>query len=372
MFKIPAERAILFLKASVILSACWPPSPKAKRSHIILFELSWYILFINTLFLLFPLINAIYENRNDSIGMTKSICLSCAVIQITFKMILCRLERSRLQSLLFDFENSCKIKTSREKAVFERYIDKCKYIHTLYTTLCYLTAIVIICSPLYTSQRFPTNAKYPFSVNYSPIREIIFLHQTLAGLQASTGMCIDCLLAALLWYIGAKFEVLSKDIREFRNVEELNFCLNKHQEILRYASETKNVILHLILIIVLTTTIGTIFAGLNIVDQQPMAVKIQYVFIVCVASTELLISAWPADNLINTSSNISWDVYNSNWLKCNPRVRRNLVLCIIRSQKFETIDIGKLKISLCLEYYATYLTSSFSYFTTLRAVLGKE
>lgn len=97
MFKIPAERAILFLKSSVVLTACWPPSPKATRSHITLFEISWYVLFANTLFLLFPLINAIYENRNDSIVMTKSICLSCAVAQIALKMILCRLERSRFQ-----------------------------------------------------------------------------------------------------------------------------------------------------------------------------------------------------------------------------------------------------------------------------------
>ncbi|KAL2723662.1 odorant receptor 67c-like [Vespula maculifrons] len=372
MIKISAERAILFLKASVILTACWPPSPKATRSHIILFELSWYVLFANALFLLFPLINAIYENRTNSIVMTKSICLFCAVAQITFKMILCRLERSRFQSLLFDLEKSCKIETSQEKVVFERYINKCKYIHLLYTSLCYLTAIIVICSPLYTYQRFPTNAKYPFSVDHSPIREIIFLHQTLVGLQVSAGMCIDCQLAALLWYVGAKFEVLSKNIREFKKVKELNACLKKHQEILRYAAETKDVILHLILTTTLTTTMGIIFAGLNIVDQQSTAVKIQYVFIVCVASTELLISAWPADNLINTSSNISWDVYNSNWLKTNPCVRRNLVQCIMRSQKFETIHVGKLKMPFCLQYYASFLTSSFSYFTTLRAVLGKE
>lgn len=135
--------------------------------------------------------------------------------------------------MLFDLENSFKSETSREKAVFERYIDECKYVHALYTSLCYLTAIIVICSPLYTSQQFPTNAKYPFSVDHSPIREIIFLHQILAGLQVSAGMCIDCLLAALLWYVGAKFEVLSKDIREFRKVEELNACLKNHQEILR-------------------------------------------------------------------------------------------------------------------------------------------
>ncbi|XP_043497775.1 uncharacterized protein LOC122521260 [Polistes fuscatus] len=214
------------------------------------------------------------------------------------------------QSLLLDLENSCKTDINGEKIILERFIDKCKYVYVIYMSLCYLTAIIVICSPLYTTQKFPTTAKYPFVVDYSPIREIIFLHQSLVGLQVSAGMCIDCKLAALLWYVVAKFEVLSKDIREFKNMEKLNACIMRHQEVLRYAAETKDVILYLVLTTILTTTMGIIFAGLNIVDvslktllltysQQPLAVKVQYVFVVFVASAELFIYVWPADNLIN-------------------------------------------------------------------------
>ncbi|KAI4498865.1 hypothetical protein M0802_006040 [Mischocyttarus mexicanus] len=357
MLKVSSEKAIVFLKISVFLTGCWPISSKLQPSRIILLQLSWYILFVNNLFLLFPLINAIYENRADTILLTKSICLSCAVAQITFKMILFRRERSRFQSLLFNLENSCKAETNEEKIILEKYIDKCKYVHTIYTILCYLTAIIVICSPLYTNQKFPTNAKYPFAVDHFPIREIIFLHQSLVGLQVSAGMCIDCQLAALLWHVGAKFEVLSKNIREFKNMEELSSCIKRHQEVLRYAAVTKDVILYLVLTTILTTTMGTIFAGLNIVDQQPIAVKVQYVFVVLVASAELFIYAWPADNLINASSNISWDIYSSNWLKVSPSVRRNLMQCIIRSQKSETIRVGKIKMPLSFEYYASKHTS---------------
>ncbi|XP_015182349.1 PREDICTED: odorant receptor 43a-like isoform X1 [Polistes dominula] len=371
MYKISPEKAIVFLKVSVSLTGCWPTSSKT-YSRINLFELLWYILFANNLFLLFPLINAIYENRSDTILLTKSICLACAVAQITLKMILCRRERFRLQSLLLDLENSCKTDNKEEKIILQKYTDKCKYVHAIYTSLCYLTAIIVICSPLYTNQKFPTNAKYPFPVDHSPIREIIFLHQSLVGLQVSAGMCIDCKLAALLWYVAVKFELLSRDIREFKNMQELNACITRHQEVLRYAGETKDVILYLVLTTILTTTMGTIFAGLNIVDQQPLAVKVQYVFVVFVASAELFIYAWPADNLINVSSNISWDIYNSNWLKSSPSARRNLMQCIIRSQNPETIRVGKIKMPLSFQYYSSYLTSSFSYFTSLRAILRKK
>ncbi|XP_014601238.1 PREDICTED: odorant receptor Or2-like [Polistes canadensis] len=165
-----------------------------------------------------------------------------------------------------------------------------------------------------------------------------------------------------------------RDIRKCSGNERERDIASFKKKVLhyRYAGETKDVILYLVLTTILTTTMGTIFAGLNIVDQQPLAVKIQYVFVVFVASAELFIYAWPADNLINVSSNISWDVYNSNWLKSSPSARKNLIQCIIRSQKSETIHVGKIKMPLSFQYYASYLTSSFSYFTSLRAVLRKR
>ncbi|XP_043497765.1 odorant receptor 30a-like [Polistes fuscatus] len=335
--KSSPEAALLFTKLAVGLASSWPPSQTANKFRILIFDISWYALF----------------------------------------------------ALFFEMENFCRNADKQERSVLERNVERCKFVHITYTLGCYLTAVIIICGPLYTSQNFPTDAKYPFEIDHHPIKEIIFLHQALVGLQASAGLTIDCQVALLLWYTGAKYEILTEKLMDIQNDNQLNSCLKKHQEIIKYTEQVKGVVKYLILTIVATTNVVIIFGGLNIVsgmctmsrhcpqyravfvNQQPLIVKAQYIVIVISASTELFICAWPADNLITMfqSQNISQGVYNSNWLSTKPKNRRTIIQCILRSQKPENIHIGSVLPALSLKYYASFLSTSFSYFTTLRATL---
>ncbi|XP_014601080.1 PREDICTED: odorant receptor 30a-like [Polistes canadensis] len=368
--KSSPEAALLFTKLAVGLASSWPPSPMANKFRTLIFDISWYALFTSGLLLLFPLFNTLYVLRDNYVVISKSVCLFCAVIQVLLKMIFSRIQRTQFQALFFEMENFCRNADEQERSVLERTVERCKFVHVTYTLGCYLTAVIIICGPLYTSQNFPTDAKYPFEIDHHPIKEIIFLHQTLVGLQASAGLTIDCQVALLLWYTGAKYEILTEKLMDIQNDNQLNFCLKKHQEIIKYTEQVKGVVKYLILTIVTTTNVVIIFGGLNIVSQQPLIVKVQYIVIVISASTELFICAWPADNLITMSQNISQGIYNSNWLSSKPKTRRTIIQCILRSQKPENIHIGSVLPALSLKYYASFLSTSFSYFTTLRATLN--
>ncbi|KAI4488404.1 hypothetical protein M0804_005252 [Polistes exclamans] len=368
--KSSPEAALLFTKLAVGLASSWPPSPMANKFRTLIFDISWYALFTSGLLLLFPLFNTLYVLRDNYVVISKSVCLFCAVIQVLLKMIFSRIQRTQFQALFFEMENFCRNADEQERSVLERTVERCKFVHVTYTLGCYFTAVIIICGPLYTSQNFPTDAKYPFEIDHHPIKEIIFLHQTLVGLQASAGLTIDCQVALLLWYAGAKYEILTEKLMDIQNDNQLNFCLKKHQEIIKYTEQVKGVVKYLILTIVTTTNVVIIFGGLNIVSQQPLIVKVQYIVIVISASTELFICAWPADNLITMSQNISQGIYNSNWLSSKPKTRRTIIQCILRSQKPENIHIGSILPALSLKYYASFLSTSFSYFTTLRATLN--
>ncbi|XP_047366299.1 odorant receptor Or2-like [Vespa velutina] len=370
LLKASPEAAFLFTKLSVGLASSWPPSPTATKFRILIFDFSWYALFASGLFLLFPLLNALYVLRDNYVVMSKSICLFCAVVQVLLKMIFCRLQRTQFQGLFFEMDNFCNNADDQERSILQRTVERCKFVHVTYTMGCYLTAVIIVCGPLYTNQNFPTDAKYPFQTERHPIKEIIFLHQTLVGFQASAGLTIDCQVALLLWYVGAKYEILAEKLKRIKNENELNTCLKKHQDIIRYTKQVKYVVKYLILTIVTTTNVVIIFGGLNIVSKQSLIVKIQYVVIVISASAELFICAWPADNLITMSSNISWGVYYSNWLLVKPKTRKTLLQCILRSQKAESVRIGSVLPPLSLQYYASFLSTSFSYFTALRAMLS--
>ncbi|KAK2582486.1 hypothetical protein KPH14_004789 [Odynerus spinipes] len=353
--KATPEMALLFTKISVGLASSWPPAPNSTRFRALSFDISWYALFTSGIFLLLPLLNAIYELREDYVLMSKSICLFCAVVQVLVKMIFSRLQRTQFQALFFEMENFFSNANKQERVILQRSVDKCKFLHVSYTMGCYLTAVIVVCGPLYASQSLPTDAKYPFPIDRQPLQTIIFLHQTLVGFQASSGLNIDCQVALLLWYVGAKYEILSEKLRGIRNEKELNACLVKHQEIIKHTDQVKNVVKYLILTIVTTTNVVIIFGGLNIVNQQPFAIKIQSIVMVVSAGAELFICAWPADNLITMSSNISWDIYDSNWLLANPKTRRKILQCIMRSQKPESVHIGSVLPALSLQYYASIL-----------------
>jgi len=134
--------------------------------------------------------------------------------------------------LYYEMETFCKEADEKTNITLKHYVDNYKHIYGIYTLWCYITAIGVICGPLFLPQEFPTHAKYPFSVGY-PIKNIIYLHQSLVGIQAAAGMCIVCNIAILLFYSTARLELLIQKIRNVKNENELDACIKLHNKILR-------------------------------------------------------------------------------------------------------------------------------------------
>ncbi|XP_071578784.1 uncharacterized protein [Temnothorax nylanderi] len=230
--KITPVKVIFLTKISVALTCAWPPSPNATKFDVTLFKVLWYICYLSSILLLFPLLSSVYEYRDNPVILAKSVCLSCAVLQVTLKMVICRIRYNRFQMLYHKMEMFCEQADDKTNITLQHYVDKYKCIYGIYTLWCYITAIGVICGPLFLPQEFPTHAKYPFSVEY-PIKSIIYLHQSLVGLQVAAGMCIDCNIAILLFYSAARLELLAQKIRNVKNENELDACINLHNEILR-------------------------------------------------------------------------------------------------------------------------------------------
>ncbi|KYN35091.1 hypothetical protein ALC56_10561 [Trachymyrmex septentrionalis] len=134
--------------------------------------------------------------------------------------------------LYHEMETFFKQANKKTNIILQYYVNNYKHIYSIYALWCYMTTIGVICGPLFFPQEFPTDAKYPFSVQ-PPIKYIIYLHQSLVGLQAAAGMCTDCNIAILLFYSAARLELLVQKIRNVRNENELDSCIKLHDEILR-------------------------------------------------------------------------------------------------------------------------------------------
>ncbi|KAF3428088.1 hypothetical protein E2986_11935 [Frieseomelitta varia] len=368
--RIAPERAILFTKLSVALTCSWPPSPFATETQLFLFNVLWCTAFVSSIALLLPLMAAIYEYRTHPIVLGKTVSLASAVAQVTIKMMICRFQQKRFQLLYFEMENFCKRATKTERMVLERYVEKYKYFHGVYILWCFLTTAFVICGPLYSSQTFPTDAIYPFSLKYQPLKSLIFFHQSLVGFQASSGMGIDIQVALLLRYMTARFELLGMQLRNARSNSELNACIRKHIELLRYMKEIRLCVKYLVLATMATTTIAVIFGSLNIIANQPLILKALYAIVVFSAAIEFFMYAWPTENLMNMNMKIGSIVYNIDWYNRNIRMQRNIFLTILRSQRLETIRISGIMTKLSLSHYAKFLYASISYFNALRIMIG--
>ncbi|XP_078046903.1 odorant receptor 13a-like [Augochlora pura] len=370
-FRVTPRIAIVFTKASVALTCAWPPSLRATEAELLFFRALWCIAFASSIALLLPLFNAICEYYNEPIILGKNVSLFAAVAQVTIKMIVCRLMQQRFRRLFDEMETFCKHATKEENVVLQRYVDRYKYSHGIYTAWCFLTTVFVISGPLYSPQEFPTHAKYPFSVERQPLRSILFLHQALVGFQASAGMAIDAQVALLLRYATARFEILGKQLDKARSESELNACIEKHTDLLRYTKSIYRAVKFIVLATAVTTKLAVIFGSLNLVTKQRLPLKILYALVVVSASGELFMYSWPADSLIQQGTYTAEKAYNTDWFQRDAKLQRKIYFMIMRSQKYEAIRISGLLPQISLSYYAKFLYTAFSYFTALRVMVEK-
>ncbi|XP_076380243.1 odorant receptor 13a-like [Megalopta genalis] len=371
-FRVTPRIAIAFTKASVALTCAWPPSLSATKAELLFFKVLWCAAFTSSIGLLLPLFNAICEYYNEPIILGKNVSLFAAVAQVTIKMVVCRLMQQRFRRLFFDLETFCKHATEEENVVLQRHVDRYKYSHGIYTACCFLTSIFVICGPLYSPQDFPTHAKYPFPVEHQPVRGIIFLHQALVGFQASAGMAIDAQIALLLRFATARFEILGTQLDRARSESEFNACIEKHTRLLRYTKSIYTAVKFIVLATAITTNLAVIFGSLNLITRQPLTLKILYALVVVSASGELFVYSWSADSLVQQTTYTGTKAYDTDWFQLDAKLQKKIYFMIFRSQKCEAIQISGLLPQISLSYYAKFLSTAFSYFTTLRIIVEKS
>lgn len=129
-----------------------------------------------------------------------------------------------------------KMANGEERRILQNYVDRCKVLHGAITIWIYFTSVSFILGPMLLPQTFPTDAVYPFPVDSYPVKVFIYLHQSLVGLQTSAAVSLDCMLAVLLWFLGARFEILSATLASISTFDDLILCIRKHQELFRCAS----------------------------------------------------------------------------------------------------------------------------------------
>ncbi|XP_011701238.1 PREDICTED: uncharacterized protein LOC105457958, partial [Wasmannia auropunctata] len=135
-------------------------------------------------------------------------------------------------NLLAKLKDFLKHSESHERHIIQKYINRYSNFSVFVGISYILAAITFSCGPLFLSINLPMEAWYPFSVENTYIRGILYILQVFAILQ--TGFCItvDFMIAMFLWYPAARLEMLGQELQQITHENQIKMCIKKHQEII--------------------------------------------------------------------------------------------------------------------------------------------
>ncbi|XP_076763027.1 uncharacterized protein LOC143430569 [Xylocopa sonorina] len=369
MFRnVTAEKAIAFTHLCVALTYCWPLPSMATRRQVLRFKILRFVLFLNALMLLFPLLYAMHVHRDDAGNVGKAGLLTLGVMLVLSQTSLSIVEYERFQRLIEEMEYYCKRASLYQRRVFQRYIDKYSTFYGVSAVWFYATACMVILGTVFLSDPLPTNAEYPFAVTFEPVRSIIFVHQAIVGFQCAAHISIGIFCALLLLFSAARFEVLTMELRTVQDTPSLIECVKHYRAAKRYAKEVISSIRSITLITVTMCGVATVFCGITFIGRQPFAVKVQFLSLASLALLKVFMCAWPADHLMDTSENVMHGVYESKWYK-RPLRMQKFILFMLVPQAPVTLSIKSIIPTLSLNYYTSFISNVFSLFTVLRAAM---
>ncbi|CAK9817927.1 hypothetical protein ANTQUA_LOCUS9603 [Anthophora quadrimaculata] len=372
MLKYPSpERAFSFVQIIMAFTCCWPLSATSAKSQLFQFKILRSVLLLNAFLLFLPLLYAIHVHWNDAENFSKATCMSFALMHIFSQTFVCIGQYDNLQKLIEEMKICCVTAKPYERDVFQRYVDKYSLFYALCSTWFYLTAIIMILGCLVISEPFPTNAVYPFPVNFEPLRSIIFIHQTIVGIQVSAHAATSVLVALLLLFVTARFELLMMELRNVEDNETLIKCMKKYFVLRRYATNVTSSVRFLVLATVVICIIACVFAGINLIGKQPLTVKVQFLTVGATGLLEVFMYSLPADRLIDMSANVMQGIYESKWYERSLGIQK-LVALMLTPLPPIIVKFNCIIPVLSLNFYCSYISNVFSLFTALRIVMIDE
>ncbi|RZB40738.1 7tm 6 domain containing protein, partial [Asbolus verrucosus] len=177
--------------------------------------------------------------------------------------------------------------------------------------------------------RLPFLAWYPYNTKTSPQYELTYLHQFIGiSYLAMTSVNVDSLIAALNMYIGAQFDILCDDLRNFHDAKKdnsddankkLQNCIRHHKEILKFAEFANHFFNWLIFVEFFVVPFsGEFFSFISYVN--------------CI-SVQVFMYCWFGNEIEVKSNKLPYAIFESDWTSLSPEVKRDLIILLLRVQR---------------------------------------
>ncbi|XP_063976554.1 uncharacterized protein LOC135162245 [Diachasmimorpha longicaudata] len=291
----------------------------------------------------------------------------------------------KLQYLIEEMETFVKAANVHEREIFSRCLKRVFPLHMIYNLMAISATLSYILGPFTLDRLLPNNFLYPFAVDKHPIYDIMYIMESTGAIQCGCSTAVICQVSLLLWYGTIQLEILAEKMKKVRNVQELKEYIHMHHHILcknlnnldftsiiyRYIDEANKTVRPVVMTTIAMATMSILCGEITIVGNGPRIEKLQFVMIVIAFSIELLCVAWAAENLTTACEQVGWALYDSSWLQNSKELNNAALFIMQKCQNPPVVSIGGLIPKLSMNYYATYLSATYSFFTTLRVVLRK-
>ncbi|CAL7939841.1 unnamed protein product [Xylocopa violacea] len=346
------EKAIAFVQLSVALTCCLPLPSTATKSQSFRFKALRFTFFLNAFMLLGPLFYSVHVHRGDPGNVSKAASLILAILHVLSQTSFCATQYDRLQRLTEEMQFCCEAANASERRVFQRYVGKYSTFYGLSAMWFYATACIVILGTLFISDPFPTNAEYPFPVDFEPLKTIIFVHQAIVGFQCAAHICMNTFFAMLLLFAAARFEIVMIELSAVSDFLSLIKCVKKYQTVKRYAEEVVHAVRLIALITVTLGGVACVFSGITIIGRQPLAVKIQVFSLAMTSQLEVFMCALAADHLLDMSGDVMKGAYESKWYVQPVGIQKCLIF-MLSHQSSVVLSVKCVIPGLSLNYYAS-------------------
>ncbi|XP_076393930.1 uncharacterized protein LOC105663983 isoform X2 [Megachile rotundata] len=293
MFKnATPEKAIAFLRFTMASAFFLPLNSHASRLKITCYNILKFLAFLNSFLSLYPVINAL-QTSTDPMDVSESAVFLIGLL-LAISHIAISIARSKNIRMVLELtEDVCKNANDSARRLFQRYMEQFSTFYGVLIIWTYATGMTFILKALIMSDPYPLNAIYPFRVDYQPLKTIIFLHQSLYICNVSGNSSVNVFCGFLLFFAAARFEILKMKLRNVKNTEDLiirmeeYYVVKEYKEIIRFTPCA-----------VILAVVALLMCGMNLLQPQPLTVKMQYLSVAVTVGVTIFMFAWPADNLL--------------------------------------------------------------------------
>lgn len=263
LLRIKPNQMFRLLNLTGSFTSTWPGSRQAGRFQTILRDVAWILGMLNAFLILLTLFYADYHHINgkDVATLMKPLCETATLIDVILALILCRLKRTSLQVtrrksffVIFqyylgyfiervileilvqklmeevkEFITNC---NAEEEAVMQKYIDRSS-ISTTMAASNVAAAVAFSFTPFFTENDVPGDAMFPFDLKSLFVKIPIYSLDVILLFQTALCVCVDFMIATLMWYSATKLEILGTKLEDATDKYEIKDCAKEHQKILK-------------------------------------------------------------------------------------------------------------------------------------------